>query len=320
MTTTPDPDASVSVERGAEAGFVHAHGTGTTPKASRFQGWTFGAQLASWAIAAVLLASIIAGPSALALHLLTPPAAAVVDDADADADVQLQQAGSLASDYVAAWLTSTRDEHERLATYVDDTALVGLPETAPAVRDVSIASVERVDDGLVSVQVAALVEELVIGEEEGAAWNRRIFAVAIQTDPDGSLQPVGMPAPVAAEDVADAATGEYEHSLPMESAPATAALEFLSAYLVGIGDIERYTSPGVQIAPITPAPYSSISMLSSTADRDDVDPTPGAELHLQVSVSVVDQQGRSLPATYFLTLTARAERWEITSLDPVPTA
>ena len=96
--------------------------------------------------------------------------------------------------------------------------------------------------------------------------------------------------------------------------------EFLSALLAGAGEVSRYTSPGSSVAAVTPAPYSKVTVQSlrssdemsvKTAAKD------GVEVHVLVTAQL--ENGANMQTTtYFLTVTSRAGRWEIKSIDTVP--
>ncbi|MCX0244606.1 conjugal transfer protein [Streptomyces drozdowiczii] len=98
---------------------------------------------------------------------------------------------------------------------------------------------------------------------------------------------------------------------------------FLSAYLTGRGELNRYVSPGLQVAAISPAPYEStlVTGLQDDApedeDEDDTVPQDGTQRHVLVSVSATTG-GQDYLLSYALTLTTRDGRWEVASFDSAP--
>ncbi|MFC8532432.1 conjugal transfer protein [Streptomyces sp. NPDC057249] len=98
---------------------------------------------------------------------------------------------------------------------------------------------------------------------------------------------------------------------------------FLAAYLTGQGELNRYVSPGLQVAAITPAPYESTLVTAvrddQAADDDEADAVPedGTQRHVLVSVSATTG-GQDYLLSYALTLTTRDGRWEVASIDTAP--
>lgn len=99
---------------------------------------------------------------------------------------------------------------------------------------------------------------------------------------------------------------------------------FLAAYLTGQGELNRYVSPGLQVAAITPAPYESTLLTGVRDDQpadsgDDADAVPedGTQRHVLVSVSA-STGGQDYLLSYALTLTTRDGRWEVASFDTAP--
>jgi hypothetical protein len=236
-------------------------------------------------------------------------------------DVSEQTAGAQASAYVAAWLSASKTDSAALQRYMS-TSGMRLPDQGWAFRDLAVVSVgEATTAGLVPVQVAASVEETSIDTDVPVtSWQQRYFQVTVQVDGD-AVGVVGMPTPVAGPAAPeDAARFGYGASVPSSSAAAATVSSFLAAYLTGNGELSRYTTPGVEFRPITPAPFSAVTVDDVTADTAPAEePEDGDVLHLVVETTLVAATGQSLAADYALTMTARADRWEVTSLDSTPT-
>lgn len=89
--------------------------------------------------------------------------------------------------------------------------------------------------------------------------------------------------------------------------------------LAGSGDIGRYTSPGAKIAAVLPAPYESVRVEQAMIDDDIPAAHDGATTSVFVRVQAT-QADSTLRLEYLLTLTSRAQRWEITAIDGAPTS
>lgn len=90
-----------------------------------------------------------------------------------------------------------------------------------------------------------------------------------------------------------------------------AAERFLQAYLAGEGELDRYTAPSVELAPVSPPPYvtATVQRAGLTRRRDG-----GALLRLEVAA--VDAAGHTHVLGYSLDVAERAGRWEVTALHP----
>lgn len=117
--------------------------------------------------------------------------------------------------------------------------------------------------------------------------------------------------------------GPMRHALPAD--PRTQAVtEFLTAYLTGVGELDRYLAPGTHLAPVAPAPYTGIAVdtlaIEGEKGTEPVTSVPddGSTLRLLVALRATGHDEVRVPLTYALTLKARAGRWEIGSLDGAP--
>lgn len=135
--------------------------------------------------------------------------------------------------------------------------------------------------------------------------------------------PYEVPTPVAADDLTDTAYTDTQVSTTGPVGETTQM--FLNAYLVGDGELDRYTSPGAGIAPITPPSATKVAVTSISAvplrndvqDAEDV-PATGTTVQVLVHATVTGAGGLEIPMDYPLTLRSRAERWEVVSVDPAP--
>lgn len=286
-------------------------------------GWTAGRGFGQKAVTGALLAAVVCGPVGLALGFMNGqprPAAAQVQIAEGISTHQ-QSAGEYGAAFVAAWLSATREAPGNLTDYIDKSAVGQLSPDPWVYRDLSLVSVEPIEDStLVSVVVAANIEEFDMASESGAMiWPRRYFAVTVNVT-DAGMAVVGLPAPIAAPTRETTPVKlPYKEQVDTTSAARGTVEAFLGAYLAGSGDIDRYLTPGVEIAAITPAPYMNLTVLDVTSDVEASDtPATGAVLHVLAVLEVTSASGQQLTTTYTLTLTARDGRWETTSVDLTP--
>ncbi|WP_275562598.1 conjugal transfer protein [Streptomyces sp. 5-6(2022)] len=100
--------------------------------------------------------------------------------------------------------------------------------------------------------------------------------------------------------------------------PETSAIaSFLNAYLTGKRGLDYYTSPGVTLRPVTPAPYTSVRITDIADDSGNTGstavPADGTARQALVQVTAADSTGTAYPLTY-----ARGGRWEIAALGETP--
>ncbi|MFJ8015028.1 conjugal transfer protein [Streptomyces sp. NPDC096339] len=238
--------------------------------------------------------------------------------------------------FVTAFLEAGQGTERDLAPYYPGpVALAAKPGTRTATRSTVIASRE-VQAGYWSITVAS---DVTVQDDKGKPKRLGVqyFRVGIQA--------IGTTGAGGAATSAKAVTGYSATSLPAQvAAPAAitpgalayqsergsssadpsvdTARGFLSAYLTGAAALDRYTSPGLNLQAISPAPYSAVQV---TGVRDDAAqsvqqkvPADGAELHQLVQVQATDQAGSAVSLSYALTLKSRAGRWEVASVDDAP--
>lgn len=285
--------------------------------------WTQGSQLGVKLTSTLLLAAALCGPVGIALGMTALQSKPAVAQAVVDESLSIEQqgAGEYGAAFVAAWLGATRDTPGSLSAYVSESGIRQLSAEATAYRDLVVVSVEpKQGSDLVSVVVAANVEELDTSNDEGLMiWPRRYFAVSVRVA-DAGVSVVGLPALIAAPTrIAEPIRLAYVQSvLPTSSARATVEA-FLGAYLAGSGDITRYVTPGVTINAIAPSPYVNFTVIDVQSDVTPSDsPRTGDVLHVLAVAEVQSATGQQLTTTYALTLTARDGRWETTSVDLAP--
>lgn len=296
-------------------------GSKTTP--AKGSEWTAGRGFGQKAVTGALIVAVACGPLALVNATINgQPRQAVAQVAvDAPLTAQEQSAGEYGAAFVAAWLGASREDEGTLAAYINPAAVGQLSATAWKYRDLAVVSVEKTDESdLMSVVVAANVEEFDMESESGATvWPRRYFAVTVRVT-DVGLSVVGLPAPIAAPAKEESAVRLAYGQTVLQTSSARQTVEaFLSAYLAGSGEISRYVSPGSEISAITPAPYMTITVTDVKSDVEPSDtPSTGSVVHVLATAEVSSASDQRLTTTYALTLTARDGRWETTFVDLAP--
>lgn len=295
----------------------------TRASAPKTSGWTQGSVIASKAGYIVLAGCLLAGPAAIGLHFLdqdAPVAVATTDDRQAGLTISEQTAGAVATGYVAAWLSATRDDPSGLKSYISIKSLT-LPEAPTEYRDLRLVSVTPDESqSMASVTVAVAQQASVVdGEKTTTLWAPRFYQVLTQLDAD-RMRVVGLPAPIAAPAAPeDTLALQYPESVSSTQGVGQAAAVFLTAYLTGEGELDRLISPTSTLTAVTPAPYTAVRFVEIRADRNpEGTPTDGDQARVLVTVAGTTAGGAELTSTYALTSTARDGRWEIATIDLFP--
>ncbi|WP_230993747.1 conjugal transfer protein [Streptomyces endocoffeicus] len=219
--------------------------------------------------------------------------------------------------FVALWLRSDSRSKEsgderRLRAMAPG---VDLPEP----REGAQLSVDRV----VAVRSAQL---------SGGAWSVtmavqsgeqvRYFSVPLVASGSGSgaFVVAAAPARLAGPQAMRAPGSAYRVPVPEGSELASTASEFLTAYLTGVGERDRYLAPGMRLLPLDAPRYERVEVEQVLADDAAVKgpvPKNGTVARVQVRVRAVDADA-AWPLVYSLRMSARDGRWEIASVDTGP--
>lgn len=87
---------------------------------------------------------------------------------------------------------------------------------------------------------------------------------------------------------------------------------FLAAYLTGVGELPRYTSPSSPLSAVQPPPFTEVELVRSGLAAT----TDGTEV--AVVVKATDSDGRVQVLEYALMVEQRDGRWEVSKLLPAP--
>lgn len=280
-----------------------------------------GSTLATKAATVLLMSCLVAGPvGAVAggLALLSAASPVAVPSAKVvDLSGERAIAGEFAQRLVTTWLTTARGHEANLTALMPGVSTSTFPQEAFTVSDATVAAIAKVE-ATWSVTVAAAVTD------QRKQTARRFFQVPVMIGPDGSVSALSLPTPVAGPAVTAGSGLNYQVQVPGTGPVAQTISQFLTAYAAGSGDVTRYLTPGVQIRAIDPAPYTAVTVtdlraLTSAAGVDTTGtPTDGTTLRVLVVATGTVSTAQQISASWALSLTARAGRWEITAIDPTP--
>ena len=267
------------------------------------------------ALSAVVFAALIAGPLGLGLGVLrgvsaSHPASASSTAAGASADPEaVGRVGEFATQLVVATLTGTQGGESP----------EWLPGPGAGSEPLRVANPD----------VVSVIEESTLSSPAGRVWSATVtvsvtpadavasrwwFTVPVLVDVVGTLRALAGPSQVAAPAFADPAPTAYPDRVT--AGPVMdAVIGFLQAYLTGVGEVSRYTSPGTPMSAIVPTPYRSVTVIKVATGpspaSDPPDPVDGDQLHALVAVTAIASDSQKISLTYALLLTLRARRREV---------
>ena len=88
---------------------------------------------------------------------------------------------------------------------------------------------------------------------------------------------------------------------------------FLSAYLTGDGELTRYLAPSASVSGVQPSPFTTVEVLRSGRAND-----PGGRTVVAVAARAADDAGRAQLLEFWLAVSQRDGRWEVTEVLPTP--
>ncbi|MFC9280172.1 conjugal transfer protein [Streptomyces collinus] len=262
------------------------------------------------------LSALAAGPIALGVAVTSAPtvveAATPATPAAVHTAVGADPSG-YAQLFVGAWLRSSAEDagsaQARLAQALAPT--IELPDAAAGARPKfeSVTAVGRVQRGSGRWSVTVAASE--------AGGGVRYFAVPVVMDAGGgSFTVTDAPAVVAGPVRAPVPASGYRVTVG-DGALSSTVGEFLSAYLTGAGEVDRYLAPGVRLFAVAPAPYTAVTVEQVLAVEESAAgqkvPSDGTRVRIAVQVQARDGGGR-WPLAYELVLKARAGRWDVLAL------
>jgi Conjugative transposon protein TcpC len=315
------------------------------PETTQTQAWSGGPVLATRIVTVGLGLALFTGPAALVLVALDSGRQAVPAAGPATVDLGIPAAaGECATEMATTWLSATRADSAGLeAIYSGD--LPALPDRGIAHRDVRVAGLVDRGGGLWSVTVGVDLDETPapapdtssggLGETPvpdasaggpgvepvPVVWVRRYFVVPAVVGDGTTCRALSLPSPVPAPLPGDQPRLAASQTLTTTGALGKTVTAFLAALTTGEGQMDRYTSPGVDLVPIAPPAYAGVNLreLAATEDvSETVAPADGAQVHVRAVVELVLADGQSTTANYELDLQARAGRWEVTALASPP--
>lgn len=276
--------------------------------------WQHGDVLATRALHALLVAALVAGPAALLWLAAGHHASSSVATLPAPSAPSTDQAGTVrasaaAQQLVFTWLTASAADLSALQrlTAAALPTTINLPEKKPAPpAEQWVVEAEAIEPGHFRVVVAA------VGTSGGVAY----YAVPV-TLTDATAIAATLPArttrPAALADPKDLAP---RLTALASSDPAYNTVGgYVTAYLTGSAQLDRWTSPDSGLTAIIPRACVRVH-LDQVAVPEAAAATPGTTLPILATATCTTGDGSVTTSQYGLELHLRDGRWEVAAEAP----
>lgn len=286
--------------------------------------WTTGSRMATNGMRVAIVACLVSAPLALGWQILGPDPApqqvAAASGDDPDKSSRRDVAGDTAARWVHAWLTTPAADRRDLESIYPSPVV--LPEKASKASEVRVTDAVATGPDLWSITVSARVTP------PGGQESTRMFSVPVQVGGKAgnvAATPVTPPAPVAAPRRTKAVAADgYGHSATDAGSLGETVNDFMSALLTSDGDLSRVISPDSTLRPVGGYERVEVESIRLADDvpgsRDSEVPKDGQTAKALVTVQMFEKGApknarEGLQAIYPIELTARGDRWEVSSLD-----
>ncbi|WP_410597876.1 conjugal transfer protein [Amycolatopsis sp. lyj-23] len=222
--------------------------------------------------------------------------------------------------YVRSWLSETRDDPAGLETFYPSGMKSQRAVGTQVPVDTAVISAVSPVEGMWSVVVVA---DVLVLQPDGKRTATLLCAQVAITGTGVAYVAAALPTLVACPGTSSAVELAYDEVADPGGPVGQSVTGFLTAYLAGQGQLDRFVSPGTSLALPRPAPYTAVQVTEvRTHERFEpgqaARPVDGTVIHSFTHAWGWDATGQGTPVDYALTLAARAGRWEINRIDPAP--
>lgn len=269
--------------------------------------------------------------SLMALDRAGAPAATAAETEPSPAGQELGAAAGpsgFAARFVVAWLSAGRGEEDQVQLFYPAMNSISREPSTQQATSATVVAAAQVQPGYWQVTAAAVLIARPDIDTGWTALGTQCFLVGVLVS-DIAGQPStytasALPALVGCPSAGPTPAVDYGQDIPVLDGPLAQTIsEFLGAYLTGVGELSRYTAPDVELAPVLPAPYVTVTVTglrASTETDTEISEVPdeGTVLDVLVTVEALPAGGGVDELTYALSVTARDGRWELAGPPTIP--
>jgi len=219
--------------------------------------------------------------------------------------------------FIAAYLDAGEDSPEALSLFVNGASLDGMAGGSWFATRTASLGAREIAPGYFAVTVAAEVVGADPESGQGALWvpvGTRFYSVGV-TETEAGWVVTGLPTLIPAPRLAITPALLVDRFEGLDAAPGLEEMvaRFFAAFLVGAGELARYTAPSSQIVAVQPVPFTRVEVL-----RAGLVHTPDGHQQVAVVVGATDTDDRVQVLEYALIAGQRDGRWEVSELLPAP--
>lgn len=251
---------------------------------------------------------LICWPVALLLisHVVAAPEPAVEEKASTAIDLPHQQAGAVATGYVTTWLQADKKNPDELKTY-----------STTATAGESGHTVHWAYPGSITADGSNYVVTVVAASTANQTKYERTYAVDLNYDQAG-LHPVGNPRIITHVRAESKERETTNHRATKDDAIDVVVNGFLTSYLTGTDDLDRFLTPGTTLTPAQKHPEAAVSVGEIYIDQpvspeNTANPPEGARIKISTTATL-SEDATVLTTDYSIELTARTGRWEVSKI------
>lgn len=219
---------------------------------------------------------------------------------------QVLRMGAYGSSALIAYLESSAADPSPAAKFYDASQIAFPPAPAALV----CALPEEVDpqgDGTFDVHVHAIMAD-------GTAQSWRVPILVTGSGDQQRYSTAGGPSTIRGPIAAKPATLKSPHQIPADNPAAATATAFLTAWLTGQNDWQRYARPNA-ISSWPTAPFTSVTPVAVMASGGAPAKVAG---HIDVTAIVLAEDRYNIQQSYTLTLVADNGQWLVEHIKPIP--
>jgi hypothetical protein len=265
---------------------------------------------------------VVAGPAAALVttaHLSTLNSRLeAIQAAAAAADPPADTPGveGFAELFIAAYLDAGEGSATGLDPFVDGIALDGVDAGSWSAVQTTSLGATQIAPGYFAVTVAVeLIAHAIRSDSTSAPVpvGTLFYSVGV-AETDSGWTVVGLPSLIPAPNRATAPDLLVDRLDGIDDPDlADMVARFLSAYLIGDGELTRYLAPTSPIVPVHPAPFTAVEVLRSGMAEDQQGPAV-----VRAVARAIDAPGRAQLLEFWLAVSQRDGRWEVAEVLPAP--
>lgn len=266
-------------------------------------------------IAIMAVLSILGGGHAILDAFGDEPPAIVGEPAEIVTG-RSQLVSAFAQQFIVTYLSSIAGQQDLLSQYVSSGQQTELPSTALQIKETMVVFSARAV-ATPDLDVWSVTISVRLARPGATATDTRLFYRVGVSAIQGRLRALTLPSVVSPPEAGFDLELAYSSPCATSTPFGAIATGFLTAFLAGSGDVNRYTSVDSGIAALQPPPFTGLDVVSVSADDSTCGDNSGAA-RILVTIRPKSAGGTVVSLAYPLTLRRTAGQWQVISMDSIP--